>query len=195
MTTTVNTEQSEPRPFIVWDTCEIAQNHVESLKEEDPELDEDQAFSDACADSWLYESEWDYITEFLTEKMKEINPDDRNWYCEAAGMGWRKRNGHKTFHATTGQELLRAILPDTECTFQIYLKQNESDGEKYLYIVNSHHDAMGEVYEIYLEGTAPCGCGVSDCDPDDYYDEENEQDQRYCRYCNQNLPEGYEVED
>lgn len=188
--TTTNTEQL---PIIVWDTCEIAQNHVNQRKEEEPDLDEDEAFAEACADSDIYEWEWDYITEYLTEKMKEINPEDRKWYCEAAGLGWRRLNGHKTFQATTGEELLRAILPDTECTFQIYV---EGEGDKQtLRIVNSHHDAMGEVYEVYLEEQAPCGCGLSDCDPDEYYNQETEQDERYCRYCNQNLPEGYEIED
>ena len=182
----------EPLPYLTWDTCDIAKYHAEYLREEDPELSESDAETQAFADSEHYEHEWEFLLEELTEKIKEINPDGDNWYCAAAGLGWRRLNGHKTFSAETGKEMLGAILPDTECTFRIYVKE-DNDGGHYFYIVNSHHDAMGEVYEVSIEDKAPCGCGLSDCDPDTYHNTDTDKDQRFCRYCDQDLPEGYKL--
>lgn len=139
-----------PSPYLSWDTCDIATYHAECLREDDPELSEDEALSQAFQDSDHYEYEWDHLLYELTEKMKEINREGQNWYCEASGMGWQRRNGHKTFSAETGRDLLGAILPDTDCSFQIYVKE-DSTGGHYLYIVNSHHDAMGEVYLVRVD--------------------------------------------
>lgn len=188
MTTTVNTEEHETGAYLVWDTLEIAEAQVEHLKEEDPDLDEDEALEQAFRDPGLYECEWDFLLDALTDKMNEINPDGAKWHCEAAGLGWRRLNGYKTFEAENGKDLLGAILPETDCTFQIYVKQDGEGKTSYFYIVNSHHDAMGEVYEVRVEGKAPCGCGLSDCEPDEY------EGQTFCRTCDQDLPSGYEVE-
>lgn len=143
--TATTTENHEPQAFLVWDTYEITQAQANFLQEENEELDDDTAFSQACEDYDLLTHEWDYLTEALTEKLQEINPNGR-WRCDASGLGWQRRSGYKHFEADDGQAFLRAILPDTECTFQIYL-EGEGD-EQTIRIVNSHHDAMGEVYEI-----------------------------------------------
>lgn len=138
-------EQTEDLPYLTWDESEIIRNRAEELQEEDPELSDTDAFQEASTCYTLFESEWDFLVTDLTEKMREINPDSR-WYCEGAGMGWRRRSGHKTFTADTGGKLLHALLPSGQCTFQIYI--DGKGDEQTIRIVNSHHDAMGEVYEI-----------------------------------------------
>jgi hypothetical protein len=84
---------------------------------------------------------WDDLCADLTTLMKELN-EDGEWYVEGEGLGWRRLSGHKDVDATTGRELLLGILPETANTFQVYKRDD------HLRIVNSHHDAMGEVYTI-----------------------------------------------
>lgn len=128
-------------PYVSWDTCEIAKSQAEELRAQDPALSEDAAFEQALADEDHYRETWEFLCSDLTEKMNEINPGGR-WYCEAEGLGWRRLSGSKVFDADEGEALLHAVLPRTECAFQIFA-EDES-----LRIVNSHHDAMGEVYRL-----------------------------------------------
>jgi hypothetical protein len=145
MATAVNTEPQEDHAFLVWDHYEIAKAHAQYLREEDPELSDDDAYEQAASDSDIFEHEWDFLLECLGDKMAEIN-EGESWYCEGHGLGWQKRSGHMSFSASDGRGLLENILPRTECTFRIYVK-GEGD-EQYFKIVNSHHDAMGEIYII-----------------------------------------------
>tara|TARA_R110002126_G_scaffold45447_1_gene128836 strand:- start:368 stop:805 length:438 start_codon:yes stop_codon:yes gene_type:complete len=132
----------EETPYLTWDTCDVVDSRVDDLLEQGEFESEDAARDDACSDADIYVWAWDDLVEDLTELMKEINPDELEWHVEAEGLGWQRRSGHRTFSATDGTELLRGILPDTECTFQIYKEEGQ------LRLVNSHHDAMGEVYII-----------------------------------------------
>jgi hypothetical protein len=134
--------EDEDIPYLVWDTYQIAKDRAAYLIEEGEFTDEDKAFEDACADSDHHTFEWEYLTEWLTELMQEINPDEIEWFVTGEGLGWQRRSGHKTVQATTGEKLLQEILPNTECTFSIYKEEGQ------LRLVNSHHDAMGEVYII-----------------------------------------------
>jgi len=85
------------------------------------------------------------LYEDLSEMMKEINPENDEWLVHGEDLGWRRQVGSKIIKATTGKELLNKILPPTDCTYTIY----KWPAERKLKIVNSHHDAMGEVYWIY----------------------------------------------
>lgn len=129
----------EEQPYVSWDTCDIAQSQVEHLieqaKEEGEELTEDQAFSSACGDSDLYDMEWESLCECLTELMKRINPDEDQWHICVENFGWQRRNGEQLLSADKGQELLQATLPNTECSFKIY------DREDHIAINNAHHDS------------------------------------------------------
>ena len=145
MTLAVNSEQREDNAYLVWDTYEVAKAQAEHLQEEDPDLSDDDAYEQASADEYLYECEWDYLLTCLTDKMEEVNPGGQ-WRCEGSGLGWQKRSGWMEFSATNGRDFLQAILPRTECTFKIYLDGEGDDQE--IRMVNSHHDAMGEVYII-----------------------------------------------
>ncbi len=124
---------------------------------EDPEWEEDQIEVVVSLD--LVEIEPDYdamgndermlwrvMCEKLTAKMNVLAPETDRWVVFGERLGWMRRSGYKDFRAEKGDDLLRAILPDTENSFEIYL-----EGDKGLRIVNSHHDAMGELYYVYPE--------------------------------------------
>ena len=154
-------KKDEERPFVVWDTYEITKHQVEFLREEDPELSEDDAWQDAQGDVDLFDHEWEYITEYLTEKMQEIG--EGFWFASVEDFGWRNLSGTKKFTAEDGNTLLREVLPDCECMFRIFLREDKEDG-KHFYIHNFHHDSpMGESYYIYPLSSAK------------FYDEEDEE--------------------
>jgi len=138
---------TEEKAYIVWDTCEIAENHAKFLMEEE-DFTEQEAYEAACNNSFLYDDEWELTCDDLTEVMKEMNPDSHAWYAEASGMGWLKQEGFKKFKAKDGEELLGEILPKTDCTFWIY--KREKDGGPYMEISNTHHDAPVRGQEVYF---------------------------------------------
>ena len=146
----VNSQESkkeeEPKPFIGWDTCQIAQHHADFLREEDPKLSESDAFTRAQGDCDLFEHEWEYISEYLTEKMEEVG--EGYWGVSIDDFGWRNQSLKGVFEAKDGKTFLQKVLPDCECTFDIYERDHE-DG-KMFYIHNFHHDSpMGESYYVY----------------------------------------------
>lgn len=96
-------------------------------------------------DSDFLLSKWGDLKKYLTELIEERNPSG-DWYAEGYNLGWRHRSGHKTFHATTGEEFLLGFLPDTDCDFYLY----DIPNSKGFRVVNYHHDApTGERYNIY----------------------------------------------
>ena len=79
--------------------------------------------------------EWDDLCRELEHYMDKFNPSGL-WYARVKNFGWMKREGHKRFQATKGIELLRQILPDTDCSFRIYKYRKNGFA-----INNSHHDS------------------------------------------------------
>lgn len=115
----------EPRlsaPNLVWDTSEFETTDQDSL-----------------------EFEWDCITDRLTEFIQKVHPDG-DWHCEVNNFGWRHQNGYKDFDAGDGRKLLQEILPNTDCTFKVWLDEEA----KKITIDNAHHDAPtgGEMYYV-----------------------------------------------
>jgi hypothetical protein len=100
-----------------WDTCDIAQAQADYLKEDHPELSDDERFRMACEDPNLYESEWACLCDYLTELMGRNQHG--GWRAKISNFGWRSLNGKKLFHAANGKELLREVLPQTDCTFKV----------------------------------------------------------------------------
>ena len=91
----------------------------------------------------LFSDEWEYFTENLTELLQKKAHDGNAWRVIGKELGWRKLDGYKYTLADTASELLRAILPETDCTISVY---NYKNGYQ---IRASHHDApMGESYYI-----------------------------------------------
>lgn len=86
------------------------------------------------------EDEWDDLCEGLTELMD----GGCKWRVFVSGFGWRGVSGSANIRASSGRELLTAILPRTGCRFKVYL-----DGSV-IKIDNSHHDKPcgGEWYSI-----------------------------------------------
>jgi len=116
---TASKHQAEMGEIISWDASE----YVDSEYEED-------------------ESEaWEEKMVALTAYMDSINPSGK-WFVRGSKLGWRKKSGSKDVDATTAASLLDQILPKTDNTFKVY-KANPG-----LRILNSNHDAMGEIYDV-----------------------------------------------
>lgn len=181
---------------VSWDTYEIAKDNVEYVIQQSQEdfeageidavLTEDEALSQAYNDPVIYEMQWEWIQEQLNDWMKEYNPDFLNWCITGENMGWRRVSGAKEIpyrEAETAEDLIRKILPDTECSYTIYYS-----GES-LWIVNSHHDASGEVYRIELAKKCP-HCDEEYCD-----DEELAECCKYeCKNCSERYSEKYNAD-
>jgi len=127
--------KEDEKPNLIWDESDIIAGQVDYLMAEDGHTEE-YAQELVYNDSDLFTYEWEYLTDELTRLMKEIR-DNRSsyWYVEVENFGWNNRYGSTTFEAKTGEELLRKILPNTNCTFHIY----RIDGT--LALRNSHHDS------------------------------------------------------
>lgn len=96
------------------------------------------------------EMSWVYVMDELGHFLMKWNPNGE-FYATGSGLGWMKRSGTKHFMIDMdgeaediGNEFLRELLPRTECTWDMKVVGNK------LIINNSHHDAMGEVYEVEL---------------------------------------------
>jgi hypothetical protein len=81
---------------------------------------------------------WIEFTDDLTPLLCKIAKSTK-WYCEVQNFGWMKRNGYKSFVASTGAKFLHQILPQTECNFKIFV-EGTGFGRK-IKIQNWHHDS------------------------------------------------------
>jgi hypothetical protein len=130
-----------------WDSSEYALCHCGDCGEPGEGDHGDPCPQPGC-DGELYDNDLDFehecMRDEITEWIKEHNPDG-DWRATVTGFGWRNLDGEKEFHAEDGQHLLWAVLPNTECTFNIY---DEGD---HLSMENAHHDSPtgGEWYHIY----------------------------------------------
>jgi hypothetical protein len=100
------------------------------------------------ADQDEQDSAWELLVNDLTEFMNKADLNG-SLHCEVKNFGWRHLNGYKDFNAHTGQELLRQILPHTDCTFDIWL----DEAAREIRINNAHHDAPtgGELYSVTIK--------------------------------------------
>jgi len=137
-------EKTEERPVLVWDTCEIAQRQAEFLmeraKEDGEELTEEVALEDAWGDSDIYDFEYecmcDELFAIMEEVQKESGLEGEDWVVGVDNFGWRNTSGIATFkNLVDSNELLQKVLPDCECTYKIYKRDNM------IVINNAHHDS------------------------------------------------------
>lgn len=133
------------KELMQWDTLEIIKAQVEFLKEDHKDKTDNELFSMASDDPDLFDREWEGICDYLTELMTKNKYG--NWKATVNNFGWRSLNGHSSFSATTGQELLKHILPKTDCTFKIYRY-----GHGFA-INNAHHDSPCWAEWYYI---SPC---------------------------------------
>ncbi|MBI9016288.1 MAG: hypothetical protein JEZ07_03395 [Phycisphaerae bacterium] len=89
------------------------------------------------------EFEWEYLLDNLDELIKEINPDGY-WFCKVKNFGWKKISGYVFLKFNTAKDLLSRVLPNTDCSFNIFKEDN------ILKIQNFHHDSPTgkEWYEL-----------------------------------------------
>lgn len=118
---------------------------VERWEEEGDYFDEDEC-------DWS----WEDTCEHLTLMMKTITKDRSffgYWTARVSNFGWRSLNGSKEFKAEDGAEFLRQVLPNTDCTFNVFyadIDGTEPAKPGAILIQNFHHDSpMGnEWYTI-----------------------------------------------
>lgn len=94
-----------------------------------------------------YEEDYDCMLDDLTSMMRKINKGGQ-WHCTVENFGWQSRNGWLNVIATDGSTLLRRILPNTDCSFKIFV-MGKGFG-RYFRIQNFHHDSPvgNEWYEV-----------------------------------------------
>ena len=125
----------EGAPILVWDTYEIVDSAVRFQLElcGSGQRGEVEIRKGVCSDPDLFTYEWDALCEELTRVMGERGTT--HWRVEMRNFGWRRLSGVQELEATTGQELLRKILPKTDNTFKVYSVGKE------IHINNAHHDS------------------------------------------------------
>jgi hypothetical protein len=150
-------EMKKSNPIVSWDTLDVTNAEVEHRQENWENFYEDYAScpsedeirNDVNSDYDIFQIHHDEMTYDLTELMNSLNPDSDSWDAEVHGFGWRNLDGTAKIEVEDGSELLSRILPDCDCTYYVYVYQNE-DGRIGLAINNYHHDSpMGEWYYVY----------------------------------------------
>lgn len=140
-------EKVEERPiYHRWSSADVIHDQAEELQRLDPTLCDSDAWDQASRDDFIHEEAWDFLLDDLQVKLDEYNPDGLDWCVRVENFGWRNLGGEKVFGARDSQRFLQSILPDTDCTFNIYV----DDETKTIQIRNWHHDSpMGnEWYTI-----------------------------------------------
>lgn len=82
-----------------------------------------------------FDEAWEDFLWEVTYLMRNRDRRSAHWHCEVENFGWQERNGSTTFGALTGSELLMHVLPNTQCTFYIYVVDST------ILIQNFHHDS------------------------------------------------------
>ena len=149
------------KKVLSWDQTEITESRVKDLMEQDSDLTEDKAWQLASEDSDYFSFEWDYVTECFSEILQKVTSrytnkikgkyDKAYFYVTGQNLGWRGRSGFKVVEASNGLDLIRGVLPDTECTWFVHLPVDRR--EPLVVINNYHHDSRfsgtkGEWYHI-----------------------------------------------
>lgn len=126
------------RKLMVWEESSVYAYELEYLNETLGYTEQDKQVMLADALDWAWEDFTASLTEFITKRNEE-----GFWKVYVKGFGWRKLSGYKYLQACTGDELLKGILPKTECSFEVYRYG------KGLAIFNQHHDSpCGEWYFV-----------------------------------------------
>jgi len=141
-------QEIEDQPALVWDTCDITNRQIDHLVDEEgmtQQAAEEQVYNDPD----LLTHEWDYLCAGLTEFMLQLQivtkKNGDKWKARVENFGWRHISGEIILIAEDGKTLLAAVLPKTDCRFNLYIRDDHIE------INNAHHDAPtgGEMYYIY----------------------------------------------
>ena len=113
--------------LLSWDTSEIIDSALQDRKEnwqdhygdEDECPSEDRILKDIYGDHDLFTWEWECTMDNLTGILTEREPGGE-WSASANGMGWQARDATKDFHASTGKEFVKQVMPRCECTWKMF---------------------------------------------------------------------------
>jgi len=95
-------------------------------------------------DSQEDQHSYEYQCKVLGDMLDDINPDSNEFRVEGQNIGWRNLSGEDTMILTSGESLLRKIVPNTTM-WNLEATQHED----MLSITLSHHDSpTGEVYSV-----------------------------------------------
>lgn len=142
--TLANPTPKKSQLITAYDASDIADAQADFLMEQDKSLTRQQALEQAYGDYDIYQWAWDDVKETLSEAMKAMG-DPGYWKAEGRNMGWQHRSGHKFFKADNGEELMRAIFPNTDLSF----KATWGPFHRSIEFVVYHHDApTGEFYSV-----------------------------------------------
>jgi len=128
-----------------WDIGEIMDGNIRYLIE-DEKLTKDEAEVKTMNDPDICQIYWDDMLEYFTEIMAKIAKKYKyafDWKITGVGLGWRSLTGYKNVYTENAKELLAAILPNTDCTFKVFVSRNT------IIIHNWHHDCPVNP-EVYL---------------------------------------------
>lgn len=125
------------KPITTWNDTETVETEVAyRLTEDNPEnKTAEELREEIYTDSFFWDIQRESFREYLTEIMQSRKGFTGFWKVEGRNMGWQNRQGYKYIKADSGEELLKAILPDTDCTVTVY---RHARG---LEMRVSHHDA------------------------------------------------------
>lgn len=150
-------EESE----VYWDEGKIFSDRVDFLQVEEG-LSEDEAIKQASNDPFLYELDYECIMDRFNEILQSVTSrfyhkvggkyDKGYFYVTGRNLGWRGKSGFKVVGAENAQDLIREVLPNTQCTW--FLFRPDDKREPRLILNNFHHDTRfsgmgGEWYDIY----------------------------------------------
>lgn len=133
--------------YLEWDESKIFEREIEYRIENwvefyDARPSEDDVLDDVSGDCDIFRWEYEDLLYDLSELLKD-------WLGEpllatVSNFGWRNSSGYANITAENAGDLLRKVLPNTDCTFRIWIYSDQ------VRIQNFHHDSpMGnEWYEI-----------------------------------------------
>ena len=135
--------EEEKPPYAQWNTLYNTQCHAENLKEEDPQLSDEEAFERASQDHDHSQFEWECFLDDVQTKLDEYNPDGRTWLIRGEQLGWQNRSGEMTVDESSSTKIFQKLLPNTEVTLEVFA----DDDQETISIRCCHHDSpTGEWY-------------------------------------------------
>lgn len=154
--------ETETKWSLRWDVCDLVENQVKYLVEEEG-ISEEEAQTAVNNDADFFSLEWEFFLDGLQELLNRVNPNKHGWFVQVKNFGWRERSGHKYFRAETAAEFLNNILPETDCTFNIFLEARSpelmkvwpKENQHEIRIQNFHHDSPYGKEWYYVEVIRP----------------------------------------
>lgn len=98
-----------------------------------------EEYDDAVDEETAYDAMLSRLEDLMNKKNKDFY-----WKVSVVNFGWRKLSGENYFKVRTPLELLREVLPKTECCYKIY------NFRKGMLITNSHHDSPCGFEKYYV---------------------------------------------